>query len=208
MRVMNTILNADFFDRDAATLAKDLLGKMLCRRTGNIRRRAQIIETEAYYIHEKGSHASLGYTEKRKALFMPAGTIYMYYARGGDSLNISAAGEGNAVLIKSAVVAEDNSPAAIEAMLNDNPVKNSDKPRPVERLCSGQTLLCKSLGLKVREWDGRPFDPPVFYLEDSGYRPEEIISAARLGIPAGRDEELVLRYIDAKYLKYTTKGRV
>jgi 3-methyladenine DNA glycosylase Mpg len=33
---------------------------------------------------------------------MDGGTIYMYYSRGGDSFNISAAGPGNAVLIKSA----------------------------------------------------------------------------------------------------------
>ncbi len=51
---------------------------------------ARIIETEAYYVAEKGSHASLGYTEKRKALFLDGGHIYMYYARGGDSLNFSA----------------------------------------------------------------------------------------------------------------------
>ncbi|MDV3444008.1 DNA-3-methyladenine glycosylase, partial [Pseudomonas otitidis] len=31
---------------------------------------ARIIETEAYYLAEKGSHASLGYTEKRRALFL------------------------------------------------------------------------------------------------------------------------------------------
>ncbi len=205
---MKTMLTYEFFNRDATLVAKELLGKILCRQTGGIWRRARIIETEAYYIHEKGSHASLGYTEKRKALFMPAGTIYMYYARGGDSLNISAAGEGNAVLIKSAVATEDNSPETIEIMLKDNPVKSSGKPRPVERLCSGQTILCRALGLKVGEWDGKQFNPLVFYAEDTGYRPEKILSAPRLGIPKGRNEELILRFIDAKYLKHTTNGRV
>ena len=63
---------------------------------------AQIIETEAYEITDKGSHAYLGRTPSREALFAPSGTIYMYYARGGDSLNFSARGDGNAVLIKSA----------------------------------------------------------------------------------------------------------
>ena len=58
---------------------------------------ARIIETEAYYLAEKGSHASLGYTHKRRALFMDEGRGLLYYARGGDSLNFSAAGPGNAV---------------------------------------------------------------------------------------------------------------
>ncbi|AHV91620.1 methylpurine-DNA glycosylase family protein [Bordetella holmesii ATCC 51541] len=91
-----------FFDRDAATLARDLLGKILRRRWGSLWLSARIIETEAYYLTDKGSHASLGYTHKRRALFMGGGTIYMYYARGSDSLNFSARGQGNAVLIKSA----------------------------------------------------------------------------------------------------------
>jgi len=92
-----------FFDRDAQTLARDLLGKVIRHRVGKIWLSARIIETEAYYVAEKGSHASLGYTEKRKALFLDGGHIYMYYARGGDSLNFSAHGPGNAVLIKSGV---------------------------------------------------------------------------------------------------------
>lgn len=91
-----------FFDRDAQTLARDLLGKVIRHRQGNLWLAARIIETEAYYLTDKGSHASLGYTEKRKALFLDGGHIYMYYARGGDSLNFSAHGPGNAVLIKSA----------------------------------------------------------------------------------------------------------
>lgn len=93
----------DFFDRDAQMLARELLGKVIRHRVGEIWLSARIIETEAYYVAEKGSHASLGYTEKRKALFLDGGHIYMYYARGGDSLNFSAHGPGNAVLIKSGV---------------------------------------------------------------------------------------------------------
>lgn len=90
-----------FFDRDARELARDLLGKVIRHRVDGLWLSARIIETEAYYQAEKGSHASLGYTHKRRALFMDGGVIYMYYARGGDSLNFSAAGPGNAVLIKS-----------------------------------------------------------------------------------------------------------
>ena len=89
-----------FFDRDAQTLARDLLGKVIRHRQGDLWLAARIIETEAYYLTDKGSHASLGFTEKRKALFLDGGHIYMYYARGGDSLNFSAQGPGNAVLIK------------------------------------------------------------------------------------------------------------
>ena len=88
-------LHPDFFDQTAESLAIALLGTILRRRVqtskGPVWLAARIIETEAYYRDERGSHSSLGYTEKRRAMFMPPGTIYMYYARGGDSLNFSAA---------------------------------------------------------------------------------------------------------------------
>jgi DNA-3-methyladenine glycosylase len=96
------MLERSFFNLDSPALARALIGKVLRRRWKGQWLSARIIETEAYRLDEKGSHASLGYTHKRRALFMDGGTIYMYYSRGGDSFNISAAGPGNAVLIKSA----------------------------------------------------------------------------------------------------------
>ena len=62
---------------------------------------AQIIETEEYFRNENGIHTFLGLAEKRKALLIPPKTIYMYYPRRGDSLNVRYRGKENAVLIKS-----------------------------------------------------------------------------------------------------------
>jgi len=202
------MLSTDFFCRDALVLAQALLGKVIKVGYKNRWLAAQVIETEAYFLNEKGSHASLGLTEKRKALFMPAGTIYMYYARGGDSLNVSAQGEGNAVLIKSGIpyVDKHSPPEQLAVMQRLNPRKNSQQPRPFERLCAGQTLLCKSLGLQVKVWDQQNFCRDKFYLTDVGYVPQEVIQARRLGIPKGRDEHLLYRFIDARYLDSCTEN--
>lgn len=199
------MLQQKFFNIDAESLAKKLLGKVIRVRYRSILLSAMIIETEAYYLHEKGSHASLGFTEKRKALFMPAGTIYMYYARGGDSLNVSAKGEGNAVLIKAGIpyLQDKNSEAMLNVMHQLNPINN--KQRPLHRLCSGQTLLCKALNLKVPVWDQKNFDE-TFYIEDVRYRPQSIIQTTRLGIPKGRDEHLEYRFIDAAHSKSATQN--
>ena len=95
------MLSRNFFNGASITTAKALLGKILRAWYDKVWWCAQIIETEAYFQNEKVSYASLGYINKRKALFISPGTIYMYYARGGDSLNVSFRGKGNAVLIKS-----------------------------------------------------------------------------------------------------------
>lgn len=198
-------LTTEFFDRDAQTVAKDLLGKVVRHRCQGVWLSAMIIETEAYYLEDKASHASLGFTEKRKALFMPAGTIYMYYARGGDSLNISCRGEGNAVLIKSGVVYPDEDPdiAMVQRMQAQN-LLSGDRLRPLVRLCSGQTLLCRSLGLKVPEWDQKRVTAAAFRMDDVGYKPSFIIQTTRLGIPLGRDEHLPYRFVDEKYRQRCT----
>lgn len=202
---MTTFSNS-FFNRDPQTIAKLLLGKVIRVKYDNILLSAMIIETEAYYMKDKASHASLGYTEKRKALFMSPGTIYMYYARGGDSLNVSCRGRGNAVLIKSAVpyVNKNTDPNMVNIMQNLNPLKNGRR-RSIEKLCSGQTLLCKSLGLKVKDWDQKQFDKN-FYIEDINYCPKKIIQTTRLGIPKGRDEHLMYRFIDYDYANYCTNS--
>ncbi|KHA73273.1 3-methyladenine DNA glycosylase [Pseudomonas chlororaphis] len=196
-----------FFDRDAQVLAQDLLGKVIRHRVGDLWLSARIIETEAYYCAEKGSHASLGHTEKRKALFLDGGHIYMYYARGGDSLNFSAQGPGNAVLIKSAYpwVDDISGPASLAQMLLNNPDAQG-RARPSQKLCAGQTLLCKALGLKVPVWDAKRFDHEVLLVEDTGPAPSHIIQTTRLGIPHGRDEHLMYRFVDATYAQWCTRN--
>ena len=197
---MNNAIETDFFDQDPVQLAVSLLGKVLrrkiCWQNTTHWLAARIVETEAYYLSDKSSHSSLGYTEKRKAMFMPPGTIYMYYARGNDSLNFSARGEGNAVLVKAAHPYFDtiSSDEQIEIMRSLNPGKRG--PRSIGNLCRGQTLLCRSLALKVTDWDRQTLDRSRFYLIETGYKMTNYIRCTRLGIPTGRDEHLLYRFID------------
>ena len=202
-----TIVKKSFFNREACVVARELLGKIIRKKYQGKWLAARIIETESYYIDDRGSHASLGFTEKRKALFMPAGTIYMYYARGNDSLNISCKGEGNAVLIKSAYPHQDDKTDAnaIYIMQQLNPLPSGEL-RPIEKLCKGQTLLCHAMDIRVRDWDQQQFDPSEFFIDDIGYQPDCIIQARRLGIPTGRDEHLPYRYIDHAYARFCTSN--
>ena len=201
------MLTSDFFSQDSATVAKALLGKVLRHRYKNSWLSARIIETEAYYLTEKASHSSLGYTEKRKAMFMSPGTIYMYYSRGQDSLNVSCGNEGDAVLIKAGVPFIDQlSPEEnINIMQQLNPAQNGS-PRPVNKLCSGQTLLCRSLNLKVTNWNQQQFDKNNFFIEDVNLSPAKMIQTTRLGIHESRDAHLMYRFIDFEFAQYCTNN--
>ena len=197
-----------FFNRLPFYVAQDLLGSVirvpyddqgyLC---------AQIIETEAYSIHERGSHAWLGYTPKRGALFMQPGTVYMYYARGGDSLNISCLGPGNAVLIKSGIPYLDQykHPRMVDIMQTLNPLPKQ-RTRPFYKLCSGQTLLCYSLNLKVPDWDQTHLDSNAISIDDVDNNPSTIIQTKRLGIADNRDGHWLYRFIDERHANYCSSN--
>ncbi len=191
-----------FFDQPALELAPGLLGAVLRRRIGAVWVGAMIVETEAYLRSERASHSSLGRTPSREPMFMPAGTLYLYHSRGGASLNLSATGDGDAVLIKAAVPWTDG--AGLEAMHGANPRRDGGR-RPDHRLCSGQGLLCRALDLRVADWTGRRFDPEAFFLEE-GAPPQRIARTRRLGIPTGRDEHLPYRFVHAEHARSATKN--
>lgn len=200
-------LAQSFFDGDARTVAKKLLGKALCHLVDGVWLAAVIVETEAYYRREKASHASLGFTEKRRALFMPPGTIYMYYARGGDSFNVSCRGKGNAVLVKAGIpyLEAGHGEWMLERMTRMNPLPSGQMRAP-ERLCAGQTLLCRALGLRVPEWDARTFDTARLQVRDVGRAPVRIVQTTRLGIPEGRDHHLPYRFVDLRHVRSSSKN--
>ena len=203
------VLPPGFFDRDAGIVARDLLGKVLRHRP---RRRgpwlaARIVEAEAYHARERASHASLGRTAAKRALFAPPGTLYMYYARGGDSLNVSCRGAGDAVLVKAGVPwfdGDSRRERALPAMLRANPVNG--RPRDPLALCSGQVLLCRSLGIRVPDWNGRLPERGRLEFLDVGVAVPRIVRCRRLGIPPGRDGHLPLRFVDAGLARHCTRN--
>lgn len=102
---MARVLNKAFFNRPTLDVARELLGKQLCRRldSGKILR-ARICETEAYDgFEDKASHASKGETTRNVVMFGPPGRAYIYLCYGVHwLLNISTREQGYpaAVLIR------------------------------------------------------------------------------------------------------------
>ena len=194
-----------FFDRPADVVAEALVGKVIRRQFNGTWLAAAIVETEAYG-GDKASHSYLGRTPSREAMWAKPGTIYMYHSRGGPSLNFSVAGGGCAVLVKSGRpwLDEMSGRDALGVMHRLNPGPRG--LREDHRLLSGQTLLARALGLEVRGWNGKPLSKQGLYLEDTGYRPRALIKCCRLGIPAGRDEHLKLRFVDEEFARSATQN--
>jgi DNA-3-methyladenine glycosylase len=76
-------LPPSFYARDAATVARDLVGKVLVREVDGTLRRARIVETEAYLgPHDLAAHSSRGRTARNAAMWGPPGRAYVYFVYG------------------------------------------------------------------------------------------------------------------------------
>ncbi len=101
---MKNILPRNFYNRDTAEVARDLLGKALIKYNGQEMVGGVIVETEAYYgKDDPASHAYGGKTPRSSIMFGKPGLIYVYLCYGVYYLiNIVTEKEGRpgAVLIR------------------------------------------------------------------------------------------------------------
>jgi DNA-3-methyladenine glycosylase len=97
-------LNSADFQSDAVNMARELLGKLLCRKIGRKTIKLRITETEAYYGEDDTAcHAHKGKTERTSIMYLEGGHAYIYLCYGIHWLfNIVTGKQGfpEAVLIR------------------------------------------------------------------------------------------------------------
>jgi DNA-3-methyladenine glycosylase len=166
------ILPRSFYERPAAEVARDLLGKILVHGTTA----GRIVETEAYLgLEDLAAHASRGVTGRTRVLFGPPGHAYVYFIYGMyECLNLVAEPEGTpgCVLIR-----------ALEPLTGIAATRRRrPAARSIEDLASGPGKLTRALAitrrhygvdvtrgaLTVRRWNNAP--------------PFEILTTPRIGI--------------------------
>jgi DNA-3-methyladenine glycosylase len=100
------ILPAEFYRRDAETVARELIGAVLVRRWRGRELKARVVETEAYVgAHDLACHAAKGRTRRTATMFLAGGHAYVYFIYGMyDMLNVvtGPAEDPQAVLIRAA----------------------------------------------------------------------------------------------------------
>jgi len=182
------ILKRNFFQRDTARVAKDLLGKILVKRSGMETSSGIIIETEAYYgIGDPASHAFRGMTPRSRLMFGRAGIAYVYLCYGMYwLLNAVTEEEGipGAVLIRGLKPLE-----GIESMKKRRNI--NDK----KRLAGGPGKLTIAMGIKGAD-NGRDMTvkESSLYIMGPGRSSElKIENTSRIGITDGKNR--MLRYI-------------
>jgi DNA-3-methyladenine glycosylase len=131
------ILTRSFYNRDAVTVARELLGKILVH--GRVA--GMIVETEAYLGGDDlAAHSARGITNRTRVIFGPPGHAYVYFIYGmHECLNLVAEPEGKpgCVLIRAAEPV-----AGIDIMKRRRP-----KARSMEKLASGPGNLTRAFAI-------------------------------------------------------------
>jgi DNA-3-methyladenine glycosylase len=143
-------LPRSFYARDTLTVARELLGCVLVRKTvAGPELRGRIVEAEAYVGEEdKACHARAGRTRRTDPLYGPPGFAYVYLTYGMHYLLNAVtepAGRPAAVLIRAAEPLQ-----GLERMARGR----GFSPRVAIRrqsLASGPAKLCQAFGLDLRQ---------------------------------------------------------
>ena len=126
-------LNEDFFTQDAYTVAAQLIGKWICRKTDGKVYKFQITETECYIGScDTACHAHKGKTARTQIMWHKGGVCYVYLCYGmHQMLNFITGIEGEAegVLIRGVVGA--NGPG------------RATKAMQIDKTLYGESLLTK-----------------------------------------------------------------
>jgi DNA-3-methyladenine glycosylase len=138
-------LPRDFYERDPALVAEDLLGKILVRRLNSETLSGRIVETEAYYgENDPSSKAYRGRKTFNELMFMDVGKTFIYMVHGNWLLNIVAhlKGDVGAVLIR-----------AIEPLQGLEIMQQNRNVKDLRFLTNGPGKLTKALAI-TRELSG------------------------------------------------------
>lgn len=150
-------LGRAFFARDARTVARDLLGRVVVHEVeadgpggpgGPVRLAGRIVETEAYLGEDDpASHARFGPTERAGIMWDTPGLVYVYLIYGAHHmLNFvtGAKGQAAAVLVRAVEPVE-----GLEAMRRRRGRSPSGTPPPDGDLTDGPGKLCQALGITL-----------------------------------------------------------
>lgn len=203
-------LERAFFARDAAAVARDLVGATLAVAGDGGVRRVRLVETEAYVgAHDRACHAARGRTARTAVMFGPAGHLYVYLVYGlHDLVNVVTGAEGDpqAVLLRAAeVVGGDETRlaaagAAARGSVGGGVAMGTAGADPFP--CRGPGRLARYLGLSraddgvdVCAVGGRGVAARCWF--EAGPPPAAVAVTARIGVAyAGDWAAAPLRFID------------
>jgi DNA-3-methyladenine glycosylase len=175
-------LPRSFYLRPTLTVARELLGKYLCRRRRRSIRIGRIVEVEAYLgRRDPASHAFGGRTKRNDVMFWQGGHLYVYFTYGMHfcaNVVTGPQGSGRAVLLRAVEPVEGSGEMARERGL-----RASDAG-----LTNGPAKLCEAFGIARPENGTDLLGNEIFLAEATPLPPGRIGRSPRIGIRRGTEK--------------------
>ena len=191
-----TLLKAEFFNRDPRRVARELLGKLLVRKTPRGILAGRIVETEAYLgTGDAAAHAAAGRTARNAVLFGPPGHAYVYFIYGAHyCLNVSSLPDG----VSGGVLFRSLEPVAgIEQMAEARGIKvpkttGLTKISTLKKISSGPGRLSEALEVTHARDNGKSLvsSRSDLRIVDDGYRVRRVMVTPRIGIVKSAEQPL------------------
>lgn len=184
-----TPLPRTFFQRDPVTVARDLLGKQIVRRSRAGTTQGRIVETEAYLGgQDPAAHSYRGMTPRNRVMFGPAGMLYVYAIHARFCMNAvtGSVGDPTAVLIRAA-----------EPLAGVRLMRQRRRRTKLLDLTRGPARLCEAFDVdrELNGWDltvGRR----IWLCDEPEQDAVEIRVSPRIGVTSGQN--LPLRFFVAE----------
>ena len=174
------VLPIAFYSRPTLTVARELLGCLLCRRESDGTFTAgRIVETEAYIGEtDPACHAAAGRTPRTRVLYGPPGRSYVYFTYGMHyCFNVVAEPEGKpaAVLVR-----------ALHPEAGLKRMQRRRRGREGFLLTQGPARLCEALGIDL-DLNDVSLAGPVLTIRTDGTMPDRVVTGPRIGIRVATD---------------------
>jgi DNA-3-methyladenine glycosylase len=186
-------LPRDFFDRDARTVARELLGKLLVRRDGRSLLAGRVVEAEAYLgAEDPAAHAFNGKTTRNAVLFGPPGHAYIYFIYGNHyctNVSCTLSGSGGGVLLRALEPV-----FGVQAMAAARGIQLPPQPRTsqLRLISSGPGRLSEALDITRMRDNGKDYTSPRtdLWFADDGYAVTKVRATPRIGVTKAADRPL------------------
>ena len=189
-------LPKSFYQRPAALVAWDLLGKRITNETPDGLVGGIIVETEAYLgKNDLACHVSRGLTPRNRIFYdSPAGTVYVFHLRGHYLVNVLTS---NNEPLECVLIRAVEPTIGIEAMRQRRQADD-------ENLTNGPAKLTKALGITKQANGSYITDGPVRIFDSDTIGFKRGVSP-RIGI--SKDKDYPLRYflVGNRFVSRTSK---
>ncbi len=178
-------LPRSFYLRDPLTVARDLLGVHLVRKTGRNILTGRIVEVEAYLgSSDAASHAYRGRTLRNDAMFREGGHLYVYFTYGMHfcaNIVTGPDGEAGAVLLRAVEPVD-----GVQAMIRNRTIGRPLKSRQsvLQHLTDGPAKLCQAFGITGKENGTDLLGEQIYCTEGEPAADEQVVATRRIGISA------------------------